>query len=132
MNRKACRPPPKSSCGPIISGDTATTTRRFTAAPPGTGRFVHAKGLFDPQTICWANTTRIVQLSDDSWQQPSYHDAALSLVMSSIEIGIRRVTQLNFISYLDDMLRLRRRMHPVPSPFPSPDWNTPSPPATSA
>src|SRR5580700_8157858 len=67
----------------------------------GTGRFLHAKGLFDPLTLRWANTTRIVQLTDDPWQEPSDHDAALSLVMSSIEIGIRRATSLNFITHLD-------------------------------
>ena len=52
-------------------------------------------------TLRWANTTRIVQLTDDPWQEPSDHDAALSLVMSSIEIGIRRATNLSFITHLD-------------------------------
>jgi hypothetical protein len=67
----------------------------------GTGRFLHAMDLFDPMTLRWANTTRIVQLTDDPWQEPSDHDAALSLVMSSIEIGIRRATNLSFITHLD-------------------------------
>src|ERR1700722_20341982 len=59
----------------------------------GTGRLLHAKALYDPMMMRWANTSRIVQLSDDPWQEPSDHDAALSLVMSSIEIGIRRSPQ---------------------------------------
>lgn len=67
----------------------------------GTGRFLHAKELYDPSMMRWANTTRIVQLTDDPWQQPSDHDAALSLVMSSIEIGVRCMTGLRFISHLD-------------------------------
>jgi hypothetical protein len=67
----------------------------------GTGRFLHAKELYDPPMIRWANTTRIVQLSDNPWQEPSDHDAALSLVMSSIEIAIRRAPGLRFLSHLD-------------------------------
>src|SRR5665213_2046477 len=67
----------------------------------GTGRFLHAKGLFDPLTMRWANTTRIVQITDDPRQEPSDHDAALSLVMSSIEIAIRRRRGLSFITHLD-------------------------------
>lgn len=68
---------------------------------PGTGRFLHAQGLYDAATIRWANATRIVQLSHDPWQQPSDHDSALSLVMSSIEIAIRRIPALRFITHLD-------------------------------
>jgi hypothetical protein len=67
----------------------------------GTGRFLHAKGMFDPLMIRWANTTRIVQITDDPRQEPSDHDAALSLVMSSIEITIRRTSGLSFITHLD-------------------------------
>jgi hypothetical protein len=67
----------------------------------GTGRFLHAKGLFDPSTMRWANTTRVMQITDDAWQEPSDHDAALSLVMSSIEISIRRTHGLRFITHLD-------------------------------
>ena len=67
----------------------------------GTGRLLHAKALYDPMMMRWANTTRIVHLSDDPWQEPSDHDAALSLAMSSIEIGIRRNAKLRFITHLD-------------------------------
>jgi hypothetical protein len=67
----------------------------------GTGRFLHAKGLYDSLTMRWVNTTRIVQITDDPQQEPSDHDAALSLVMSSIEIGIRRAPDLAFITHLD-------------------------------
>jgi hypothetical protein len=83
----------------------------------GTGRFLHAKGLFDPPTMRWANTTRIVQLSDDSWQQPSDHDAALSLVMSSIEIAIRRFPKLTFISHLDIIRHASPEAQNAPSPL---------------
>jgi hypothetical protein len=67
----------------------------------GTGRLLHAKGLYDPLSMRWANTTRIVQITDDPRQEPSDHDAALSLVMSSIEIAIRRTPKLTFITHLD-------------------------------
>ena len=67
----------------------------------GTGRLLHAKGLYDPLSMRWANTARIVQITDDPRQEPSDHDAALSLVMSSIEIAIRRTPKLTFITHLD-------------------------------
>jgi hypothetical protein len=67
----------------------------------GTARLLHAKGIFDPTMMRWANTTRVVQLADDPWQEPSDHDAALSLVMSSIEIDIRRTAGLRFLTHLD-------------------------------
>ncbi|PIT02752.1 hypothetical protein TSA1_19835 [Bradyrhizobium nitroreducens] len=67
----------------------------------GTSRLLHAKGLLDPMMMRWANTTRVVQLSDDPRQEPSDHDAGLSLVMSSIEIGVRRKANLRFISHLE-------------------------------
>jgi hypothetical protein len=84
---------------------------------PGTGRFLHAKGLFDLPTMRWANTTRIVQLSDDAWQQPSDHDAALSLLMSSIEIAVRRFPGLTFISHLDIIRHASPEAQNAPSPF---------------
>jgi hypothetical protein len=84
---------------------------------PGTGRLLHTKALFDPLTIRWANTTRIVQLTDDPWQQPSDHDAALSLVMSSIEIGIRRAPGLRFITHLDIIRHASIEAQNAPSPL---------------
>lgn len=83
----------------------------------GTGRFLHAKGFFDPSTMRWANTTRIVQLTDDPWQEPSDHDAALSLVMSSIEIGIRRAPGLRFITHLDVVRHASPEAQNAPSPL---------------
>jgi hypothetical protein len=83
----------------------------------GTGRLLHAKGLFDPPTMRWANTTRVVQLTDDPWQQPSDHDAALSLVMSSIEIGIRRAPGLRFITHLDIIRHASIEAQNAPSPL---------------
>jgi hypothetical protein len=88
----------------------------------GTGRLLHAKGLFDPMTMRWANATRIVQLADDPWQEPSDHDAALSLVMSSIEIGIRRAPELRFITHLDIVrhasLEAQNAQSPLSIPLP--------------
>jgi hypothetical protein len=68
---------------------------------PGTARFLYARGLYDDLTIRWANTTRIVPITADPGQAPSDHDGALSLVMSSIEIDVRRAQHARFISHLD-------------------------------
>jgi hypothetical protein len=68
---------------------------------PGTARFLYSRGLYDDLTNRWANTTRIVPISADAGQPPSDHDAALSLVMSSIEIDVRRAKGVEFIAHLD-------------------------------
>lgn len=83
----------------------------------GTGRLLHAKGLFNPMMMRWANTARIVQLTDDPSQEPSDHDAALSLVMSSIEIGIRRATNLHFLTHLDIISHASSDAQNAPSPL---------------
>jgi hypothetical protein len=49
----------------------------------------------------WAESTRVVQISADPWQAPSVHDAALSLVMASLEIAIRQCRDLRFITHID-------------------------------
>ena len=83
----------------------------------GTGRFLHAMGLYDAPTMRWANTTRVVQISDDPRQEPSDHDAALSLVMSSIEIGIRREQYLTFITHLDILRHASTQAQTAASPL---------------
>ncbi len=67
----------------------------------GTGRFLLSQDIHTALTVRWANTTRIVQITDDPRQQPSDHDAALSLVMASLEIAVRRDPAVRFISHLD-------------------------------
>jgi hypothetical protein len=84
---------------------------------PGTARFLYSRGLYDDLTTRWANTTRIVPVSVDAGQPPSDHDAALSLVMSSIEIDIRRTRGLEFISHLDVVRNGSREARNAPSPL---------------
>ena len=67
----------------------------------GTSRFMLGKGILDSQTLRWVNNTCIVLITDDPKQQPSDHDAALALVMSSIEVAARRIRSLRFITHLD-------------------------------
>lgn len=67
----------------------------------GTSRFLLGQGIHDATTLRLVNTTRIVQITDDPHQEPSDHDAALALVVSSIEIAARRIPALRFITHLD-------------------------------
>lgn len=53
------------------------------------------------QMVHWAGRTSIVPISDASDREPSDHDASLSFVDSSIEIGVRRTATLRFLSHLD-------------------------------
>jgi hypothetical protein len=84
---------------------------------PGTSRFLYGKGLHDELTGRWASTTRIVPITADPDQAPSDHDAAVSLVMSSIEIGIRRTRGLRFITHLDIIKNASDDARNAPSPF---------------
>jgi hypothetical protein len=68
---------------------------------PGTSRFLYAAGVQDAPTMRWANKSRIVSLSDVSEHEPSDHDAGLSFVVSSIEIGVRRNVTLRYLTHLD-------------------------------
>jgi hypothetical protein len=68
---------------------------------PGTARFLLANGVYERDVLGWANSTRIVQISADPRQPPTDHDAALSLVMASLEIAIRQHQELRFITHLD-------------------------------
>ena len=49
----------------------------------------------------WASRSRVVPVSDAPSQEPPPHDAALSVLMSSIEIEIRRTKHVRFVSHLD-------------------------------
>jgi hypothetical protein len=84
---------------------------------PGTSRFLYSRGLYDDLTIRWANTTRIVPVTADAGQPPSDHDAALSLVMSSIEIDVRRTKGIEFISHLDIVKNASTEARNAPSPL---------------
>jgi hypothetical protein len=68
---------------------------------PGTDRFLCGSGVHNARTIGWARRTRIVPISDLSDQEPAVHDAAVSVLMSSIEIEIRRSKRLRFATHLD-------------------------------
>jgi hypothetical protein len=83
----------------------------------GTARFLYSRGLYDDLTTRWSNTTRIVPVTADAGQPPSEHDAALSLVMSSIEIDIRRTKGLEFISHLDIVRNASAEARNAPSPL---------------
>jgi hypothetical protein len=67
----------------------------------GTSRFLCSSGLHDARMTGWASRSRIVPISDASDQEPTAHDAALSVLMSSIEIEIRRNKRLRFATHLD-------------------------------
>jgi hypothetical protein len=86
-------------------------------AAPGTSRFLYGRGLYDDLMDRWANTTRIVPITVDPGQAPSDHDAALSLVMSSIEIDIRRAQHATFISHLDIVRSASSEAQNAPSPL---------------
>ena len=82
------------------------TLKSATAKPgkrraPGTSRFLCGSGLHDVRTAGWASRTRIVTVSDWSDREPTTHDAAVSVLMSSIEIEIRRSKSLRFATHLD-------------------------------
>jgi hypothetical protein len=68
---------------------------------PGTSRFLCSSGLHDARMARWAAGSRIVPVTDSPGHEPSPHDAALSVVMSSIEIECRRNKQLSFVSHID-------------------------------
>lgn len=67
----------------------------------GTARLLLNQGIYDQDALGWANGTRIVQINGDLRQEPSDHDGALSLVMSSLEIAIRQCRDLKFLSHID-------------------------------
>jgi hypothetical protein len=68
---------------------------------PGTSRFLCTAGLHDARVSDWASRSRVVPVSEASSQEPQAHDAALSVLMSSIEIEVRRTKHLRFVSHLD-------------------------------
>jgi hypothetical protein len=52
-----------------------------------------------------------------SSQEPSVHDAGLSYLMSSIEIGVRGAHALKFISHLDILKNASRAAQEAPNPL---------------
>ena len=84
---------------------------------PGTGRFLCSSGLHDARTIGWASRTRIVPISDSSDQEPTTHDAAVSVLMSSIEIEIRRSKRLRFATHLDVIKNASAQAQEADSPL---------------
>jgi hypothetical protein len=96
-----------------------TTYRRT----PGTGRFLLGSGVYGKDALVWADNTRIVQIGADSRLAPSDHDAALSLVMASLEIAIRQCPELCFITHLDIIgnasVEAQRAVDPLSIPVPA-------------
>jgi hypothetical protein len=90
---------------------------------PGTGRFLLANGIYELATLGWADSTRIVQVGADARQAPSNHDAALSLVMASLEIAVRQCRYLRFITHLDIVRnasgQAQRAANPLSIPVPA-------------
>jgi len=83
----------------------------------GTTRFLYASGIHDERSLRWANKTQIVSVSDVSTQEPSVHDAGLSYLMSSIEIGVRGRRALQFLSHLDILKNASRAAQEAPNPL---------------
>ncbi len=90
---------------------------------PGTGRFLLANGIYEQAALGWADGTRIVQIGADPRQAPSDHDAALSLVMASLEIAVRQRRDLRFITHLDIVrnasAQAQRAANPLSIPVPA-------------
>lgn len=68
---------------------------------PGAARLLLQMDVYDQAALAWSGASRVVQVGTDLRQGPSDHDAALSLIMSSLEISIRRCANLCFISHID-------------------------------
>ena len=84
---------------------------------PGTSRFLYAAGIHNEQTLRWANKTRIVPITDVSEQEPSDHDAGLSFIASSIEIGVRKQGALQFLTHLNIVKNASREAQDAQSPL---------------
>jgi len=92
---------------------------------PGTGRYLVNQGLYDLDAARWACASRVVRISNDSRQTPSDHDIALSFIMSSLEIAVRRQPELRFISHIDIITNAspeaRQATFPLAIPLPAMD-----------
>jgi hypothetical protein len=90
---------------------------------PGTGRFLLANGIYEQDDLRWAESTRIVQISADARQAPSDHDAALSLILASLEIAVRQCRELRFVTHLDIVrkasVQAQRAANPLSIPVPA-------------
>ncbi|MBR0960896.1 hypothetical protein [Bradyrhizobium japonicum] len=84
---------------------------------PGAGRLLIGNGLCDAQMLRWSAATRIVHMQEDAEREPSDHDAALSFVVSSIEIGVRRTPGLLFVTHLDVVRNASPAAQSASSPF---------------
>ena len=88
----------------------------------GTGRFLLANGIYEQDALDWADRTRVVQISADSRQAPSDHDAALSLIMASLEIAVRQCRELRFITHIEIVrngsAQAQRAANPLSIPIP--------------
>jgi len=89
----------------------------------GTGGFLWGSGIYEQSALHWAESTRIVRITADPRQAPSDHDAALSLIMASLEIAIRRYPELQFITHIDILRNAsdeaQRAANPLSIPVPA-------------
>jgi len=66
--------------------------------PAPAHNFLYAAGIHDERTLRWVNKTWIVPVVMFSTRiNPSMHDARVSFIVSSIEIGVRRANRLKFL-----------------------------------
>ena len=83
----------------------------------GSSRFLYAAGIHDERTLRWVSKTWVVPVSDVVEQEPSVHDAGLSFIASSIEIGVRRANGLKFLTHLDILKNASREAQEAQSPL---------------
>jgi hypothetical protein len=116
------------SLQPFNARDDGTTLRTNTVAirvqPPDDisararhRRFLCGSGVHNARTIGWASRTRIVPISDSSDQEPPAHDSAVSVLMSSIEIEIRRSKRLRFATHLEVIKNASAQAQEADSPL---------------
>ena len=84
---------------------------------PGASLFLYSQGVHDERMMQWARRTRIVSIGESGNHEPSIHDAALSFVMSSIEIAVRRGRKVRFITHLDIIKNASREAQDAERPF---------------
>jgi hypothetical protein len=84
---------------------------------PGTARLLLQMGLYDQTALAWAGASRMVQGGTDPHHGPSEHDAALSLIMSSLEISIRACPDLSFITHVEIIKNASAEAKQSPKPL---------------
>lgn len=87
---------------------------------PGTARLLLQMGVYDQAALAWSSASRMVQGGTNPHQGPSEHDAALSLIMSSLEISIRQCPELSFITHTEIIKNASAEARCSPKPLSMP------------